>query len=196
MMGRYASDSGGGEFEQCPVGTHVAVCVGLIDIGTQHSEYEGKPTVRQQVIIRWETPNEQMQDGKPFIVSGFYTNSLGEKSKLRPLLEAWRGRAFTQDELQRFDLQAILGKPCMINVIHDEKGKARVTGAMALPKGTQAPTASNPTVAFWIDEWDQARFDALPEGFKKFIMKSDEYLARTMPAKAESFADMTDDIPF
>lgn len=197
-MGRYASDSGGGEFEQCPAGSHVALCVGLIDLGTQHGEYNGKQTTRQQIIIRWETPDEHLEDGQPFLVSAFYTNSLGEKSKLRPLLEAWRGRPFSPEELQRFDLQNILGKPCLLNVIHNDNNKARVTGVMALPKGMTAPKPHNPLSAFWIDEWDQAAFDALPEGFRKIIMQSDEYLARLQPAKSGGgkFADLESDIPF
>ena len=56
------SDSGGGDFEQPPVGTTVARCVKIIDIGTQKGEYQGKATSKRQCIIGWELPNELMDD--------------------------------------------------------------------------------------------------------------------------------------
>jgi hypothetical protein len=40
------SDTGGGDFEQAPAGTHMARCVRIIDIGTQFGEYQGKPNAR------------------------------------------------------------------------------------------------------------------------------------------------------
>lgn len=196
-MGRFAKDSGGGEYQQCPAGSHIAVCVGLVDLGTQHGEYQGKPVTREQIIIRWETPDELMDDGQPFLVSAFYTNSLGEKANLRKILEAWRGRQFTEEELKGFDLQNILGVACMLNVAHNDAGKARVQAVMALPKGTPKPKPHNPCKAFWIDEWDQAAFDELPEGFRKMIMQSDEYKARTgKPSGVIGLGGLQDDIPF
>ena len=41
-MARYASDTGGGDFQQSPAGSHIARCVKLTDLGTQTGEYEGK----------------------------------------------------------------------------------------------------------------------------------------------------------
>ena len=51
-------DSGGGDFEQPPVGTHVARCIKVIDIGTQKGEYQGKANSKRQCIIGWELPTE------------------------------------------------------------------------------------------------------------------------------------------
>ena len=123
-MGRYAKSSGG-EFQQCPAGTHVARCIKLIDLGTQHGEYQGKPTRREQIVVQWEVPGETIdtESGpQPMIVSKFYTNSLGEKANLRGDLETWRGLQFTPDELAGFDLMKILNAPALINVIHNEHG--------------------------------------------------------------------------
>jgi hypothetical protein len=202
-MGRFASDSGGGDFKPAPEGTHVARCIQLIDIGTHHGEYQGQPTVRNQVIVRWELPNETVEtdDGQqPMIVSKFYTNSLGEKANLRKDLESWRSRQFTQEELDRFDLQNILGKPCMVSVIHNEKGKAKVTTVTALPKGTNCPPAANELAAFWIDEWDDNAYAALPKGFQELIAQSDEYKALNggKPSQRQPAAAGVDhnDIPF
>lgn len=201
-MGRYAKESGG-DFKQCPAGTHVARFIKLIDLGTQHGEYQGKPTIREQVIVQWEVPGEVVEtaDGpQPMIVSKFYTNSLGEKANLRADLEMWRGKQFTPEELGGFDLMKILGAPCLVTVIHNDDGKARVKGVMALPKGTTCPTAHNAPSSFWIDPWDDNAFMSLPEGFRKIVAQSDEFKAmagtpETTAATSKS-DEPEDDIPF
>lgn len=194
------TDSGGGDFEQAPIGTHVARCVKIIDIGTQKGEYQGKVNIRRQCIIGWELPLELMTEGeyagKPFVVSRFYTASLGEKANLRKDLENWRGRAFTEQELMGFDSKNILGKPCLISIIHNDKGKARVAGVMAMTKGTAVPEQINPSVHFSLDEFDQKVFDSLSEGYKKFIQASPEYQGLKQAPQKNSVADMEDDIPF
>lgn len=177
-MGRYAKEPEGGDFEQAPSGTHVAICFRVIDLGTQHGEYEGKETIRSQVLVSWELPGELMADGKPFSVSRFYTNSLSEKANLRKDLAGWRGRDFTDQELQKFDLATILGKPCLVSVIHDKKGKARINAVLALPKGTTVPKPVNLLQCFFLDEWDASVWADLPKGIKGIIEKSDEYRAR------------------
>lgn len=201
-------DSGGTDFEQPPIGTHVARCIKLIDIGTQQGEYQGKATYRRQVIIGWELPNELMSEGehagKPFTVSRFYTASLGEKANLRADLKNWRGRDFTDEELGGFEAKNILGKPCMLSVTLNDKGKARVTGVMALPKGTPVPDQFNESLFFSLEHADfkPEVFEALSEGYKKMIRVSPEYMELTKPEhqkqskKGGDFSDMEDDIPF
>ena len=199
------TDSGGGNYEQPPVGTHLARCIKVIDIGTQKGEYQGKVTMKRQVIIGWELPGELMNEGehagKPFGVSKFYTASLNEKANLRADLANWRGRDFTPQELGGFDAKNVLGKCCMVSLTLSDKGKTRVTGVMAIPKGMEVPPQVNPTVYFSLDEFDAKTFDGLSEGFKKMIQVSPEYqqvIRRgAEPTKpAGSFDDMDDDIPF
>lgn len=203
-MGRYAQDTGGGDFQQAPEGSHIGRCIRLIDIGTHHGEYQGAPTIRNQVIVQWEIPGETIAiDGedKPLVVSKFYTNSLSEKANLRKDLETWRARAFSVAELLKFDLMTILGAPAMLSVVHNEKGKAVVQGVMKLPKGVTCPDAFNESDAFWIDEWDQQKFDDMSKGFQRLIMDSDEYKASVNGApvrstKASTVDTLDDDIPF
>lgn len=200
------SDKGGG-FEQIAPGTYVARCIRLIDIGTQKGEYQGKPNSRRQVVIAWETPDQLMSEGdsagKPFIVSNFYTASLGEKANLRHDLVAWRGREFTEEELEGFDLKNILGKTCMLSIVQNDKHKSIVKGVMALPKGATVPPQVNPTLYFSLDEFDPKVFESLPKYFKEKIMATPEYadiLAKTKSPEqtggpvADEFFD--DAIPF
>jgi hypothetical protein len=198
-------DTGGGDLEQPPVGTHVARCVKIIDIGTQKGEYQGKATSKRQCIIGWELPTELMTEGeyagKPFVVSKFYTASLSEKANLRKDLANWRGRDFTEQELQGFDAKNILDKACLVALTPNDKGRVRVTGVMALPKNTQVPPRANGVTYFSLDEFDPAAFDALSDGYKKLIMASPEYKAVSDPSFSErqpegNFEDLDDDIPF
>lgn len=209
-MGRHASDTGGGDFKQAPEGTHVARCVELIDIGTHEGEYQGTKTIRNQVIVRWELPNETIEiegEPQPMLVSKFYTNSLSEKANLRADLTAWRGKAFTPEELMKFDLQNILSKPCLLTIVHNDKKKAKIEAVSGLPKGMTCPPAVNDSSAFWIEEWDGAdddpMFSELPKGFQKLIKESQEYhdmMTNEAPpvtsGGTKHVDDFDDDIPF
>jgi len=199
------SDSGGGSFKQLPAGTHVARCIRLIDLGTQEGEYQGEKHYRRQVQITWEVPGELNDDGQPMIVSGWYTASLGEKAKLRHILETWRGRQFTKEELRRFELSAVLGQPAMLAVTHNANDRARVEAVAKLPKGTTCPPAVNATLLLSLDrsEYDPKVYEALSPKMREMIAKSPEWQELQVPdrelaqpALPESIADMDDDIPF
>lgn len=192
--------------EPCPAGNHVARCIGLIDLGTQTEDYLGKTKHQRKVLIKWETPLEtkvfKEENGEqPYVLSKEYTMSLGEKSNLRKDLEAWRGRGFTEQELSGFDLQNILGAPCLINVIHQDNGYAKITNVSPLPKGTTCPEIVNKTQYLSLDAFDLNVFQSLPEFWKKKIESSPEYKSIGSPERHTSFESMGDpvgdeDIPF
>jgi hypothetical protein len=61
---------------------------------------------------------------------------------MRKDLESWRGRPFTQAELEQFDLEVLLSVGAMVNVIHNVKDGstyANVAAVMKMPKGMSAP---------------------------------------------------------
>ena len=197
-----AKDSGGGSFEQAPTGTHVARCYKLIDLGTTEQEFQGEVKKRHQIIVGWELPNELMQTGEfagqPFTASKFYTLSLHEKANLRHDLKNWRGRDFTDAELKGFNLKNLLGATCLLSVTTNEKGRADVSGVMALPKGSQVPEAVNPSTYFSFSEFDQGTFDGFSEKMQALIAKADEYKALngqpTTAATEEQYTDAS--VPF
>jgi hypothetical protein len=55
---------------------------------------------------------------------------LSEKSRLRPTLEAWRGRKFTKEELDGFDLEKLIAAPCQIQIVHNISDEGRIYGNM------------------------------------------------------------------
>ena len=201
-------ETGGGEFQQPPVGTHLGICVRVVDLGTQEGQYQGRPTSKRQCLLSFELPHELMggeHEGHPFLVGKFYTASLSEKANLRHDLENWRGRAFTSQELAGFDSRNVLGKACMLSLTENDKGKVRITGVMAPPKGTQTPKPVNPLIYFSLEsgEFDVNTFDGLPEGVKKMIVGTPEYkhVTRAVDKRPAvqgggTFDDMDDDIVF
>jgi hypothetical protein len=197
-MGLLAKDSGGGSFELTPAGNHIGVCYMVCDLGDQDIEWQGTAKVQRKVRISWELPGELMQDGRPFSVSKKYTLSLSDKANLRKDLESWRGRAFTDSELEGFDLFNVIGKACMINVIHEtNNGKtyANVASVASLPKGVVAPQPCNQPVSFSLDDEDAVnKFNGLPDWLQKLINTKGLEAPRQQQPAGEEFLD--DDIPF
>lgn len=131
----------GATFKPAPAGAHAAVCCDVVDLGDVRVEYKDKVKTQHKIKIVWQI-EELRDDGSSHTLRKQYNLSLHEKATLRKDLEAWRGRAFTPEELQGFDIELLLGKPCLINAIHREANGntyCNVTGLMRLPKGMQAP---------------------------------------------------------
>lgn len=171
-------NEGAGSFENPEPGSYAAVCNQVIDLGTQEGEYQGNKIKRRQVILGWEL-TEKNSKGEPFRVSSFYTASLSEKSKLRPMLESWRGAAFSTEELKGFPLSKLLGKPCLVSLILNEKQRIRVSSVSKLPKGMPAPTNTTPIVDFDLDKYDSIAFSKLSPKLQDMIKKSPEYAKAT-----------------
>lgn len=157
-------------FEPIPEGVHLAVCYAVIDLGLQYSEKFDKYS--RQIAIMWEIPGERIETeegNKPKILSKIFTNSLNEKSNLKKCLEAWRGKKFSEQELQGFDLANILRKGCQLQVLHSEKnGKIypSIASFMALPKGTKVPEPENEVIYF--DLYGQQDIEVIKAEMKKF----------------------------
>jgi hypothetical protein len=144
----------------------------LIDLGVQHNYRFNNYSPK--VLIGWELPTDLMQDGKPFIQFQRYTASLTEKAHLRQLLESWRGRSFTAEELEGFHLKHILGVPCYLSITHTLNPKSQqvysqVVGTCPLPDGAVCPPPFNPTLYFDLDEYSDEAYNNIPESIRKKI---------------------------
>ena len=173
-MAIYVSASSGGNYpERKPLeaGAYAAVCDMVVDLGVQASP-GGQYAPKRTLMLRFQIPSERVEitkDGEtkslPAVISRTVGLSLNEKATLRQLLQSWRGRAFTPEELKKFDLVNVLGKPAFINVTHSVKGDktyANLTSIMPLPKGMPAPTLEGEALTYSIDEPDPVAFDKLP----------------------------------
>lgn len=200
------------EFKIAPAGNHLARLYSCIDLGHQSVIWNGDTKIMHKVVLTWELHGEddngeklQTEDGKPLIVSKRYTVSLGDQSTLRKDLESWSGKKMTAEDRKNFDMKNLLGKFCMLSVVHSEDGKyANVSGISAVPTALRnsLPDGINAPVHFWLQEFDQAKYDALPKYYKEKIAESSEWRGKqkreeTPPIQDDSgFGPADSDIPF
>jgi hypothetical protein len=203
-------NSGGGEFHQIPVGSYLARCYQIIDIGTQPDKFNDPPKPKHQCILGFEMPNDLIEseddyNGKPYTMSKFYTWSLHPKARLNIDLSNWRNKKFTDKDLDGFELTNVLGKWCQIQVGLTENDKFKITAIIALMKGQALPKGVNPTVVFDLDNYlagDRSVYDTLSEGLKKLINQSVEVQQSLidngeLPQSVEdNGTDSQDDVPF
>ena len=216
-MGLTSKASSEPKFTPVPAGMHLARCYRIIDLGTQSTEWQGQQKKNYKVMILWEVHGED-ENGKalvtdrnePMSISKNYTMSLGDMSRLRADLKAWRGRDFTQEELRGFQLKNVLGAWCMLNVVHaegnDGKIYANVSTVNPVPSALRKaglPEGVNPLTTFDLDNPDMALFDTFSNNLKAKIEASPEWKAKGSAAEqyqkqqnAEFLADMESDIPF
>jgi hypothetical protein len=126
-------------YSPCPIGVHQAVLVDVVDLGLVDSPRYGK---KFKVRLAWQIADVDPATGQRYSAVKTYNNILNKKSALRGDLEKWRGRPFTEDEARHFNLETLLGVPCLLNVVHhtsEQTGAtyANVDGVLPLPKGTQ-----------------------------------------------------------
>ena len=188
------------EFSPIPEGTHIARCVRIIDLGHQYSQQYDKWTA--QVRLDFEIPDEKItikDEELPRIIGKTFTNSLGERSNLRKMLESWRGKKFTDEELAGFNLADLAGLPCMVTVAHREyngRTYADIAALVALPKGIPAPEQITPSLVFDLDAFESIEdMDLVPEWLQDKIKDSQEWLERFAPPAPVPEAPK-DELPF
>ncbi len=186
----------GGDFKDVSVGPHAAICYQIVDLGVQRKEWQGKVKFVNQVMITWEITDETMDDGRPFSISKFYTLSLNEKANLYADLVSWRGKGFSEEEKQCFDVTVLAGVPALLNIV-EKNGKSRVGSIMPLPKSMDEGEQTNNTVIFEMDAYlagDTAVYESLSDGIKNLINQSEDI---TNPVSQQAATDESDPtIPF
>lgn len=170
---------GGSEFIPAPAGAHVARCIGCVSLGTQQPN-NPQFNATFKILLIWELPDELLPNGQAMTVSKEMSCSLSEKANLRHMLESWRGRAFTREELAGFDVAQVIDVPCLLNVIHKQSAKGRtyadVVAASKLPKNMAAKPRVNDLVHYEIEDGANDVFKALPEFIRKKIASSAEWI--------------------
>jgi len=209
-----AKNSGGADFEQPNPGNYPAVCVQVIDLGMQERKWQDVKSMSRQCRISWELPGQLMKDGNtPFMVSKFYTVSTNKKSNMRPDFESWRGKAFTEDEINCFDMFTIAGTACLLNCVSKQKTSGGttivVTGITPLPAAMAHLVGSlhNSIQKFSVDDYNDGdalaieTLDGLTDWLKGKInldasqlhgVKAEPYEPHTGTAESENPAEGQD----
>ncbi len=195
-----ATTNGNTPRELIPTGNYIARCYKMIHIGTVEEIILGEKKVLNKVRIGWELPTElrvfnEEKGEQPLVIDKEFTLSLYEKSALRGVLKSWRGKDFTEEEAKCFDITKLLGVQCMINIIHKPSKRdaskiyEEIAGITAVPKGITVPAQINSTFCLDYDNFDQAKFNSLPDFIKQKMQTSMEYSALIQPNHREFKSD-------
>ena len=193
------------EKELIEAGNYVARCYRMVEIGTVDEEFLGVKKQMHKVRIGWELPTELKvfnpeKGEQPCVIDKEYTLSLADKANLRKDLQSWRGKAFSDDEAEAFDITKLLGVPCMLNIIHvqgkkDPTKTYQAIGSVSpMPKGLVCPPQVNDTFVFDYENFDDDKFNSLPEFIKEQIVKTPEYKeAISQTVEASPFFESLED---
>ena len=191
-----------------PSGTHIARCYKMIHVGTRSYEYNGDPKTKNSIWFYFELPTEMRTFDKengeqPLSINIEYNLTFYEAAKLFQHVNTWRGKTLTPQEIDDFEIDSLIGEPCMLSVIHNVSSKngktyANITGVSAMPKGIEAPEQINESFIWDYDtnfsieafnefhpffqdmikqtpEWDKKQNDLLESGLlEKVISESND----------------------
>ena len=205
-MGIPSSEKAGKEFEKCPEGAHICRAVTICDLSTQSTPWGPKEQVYigfevTDFPVEWTDPDGNEKKGLG-LIGVTWTNNLYEESNLGKNLISWRGKPFSKEEREQFDLSKLLGVPCMISVVHNEgkngKTYANVASIMGIPKGTVVPDQVTPSVGYSpLDPELAENFAKLPEWLRKKCEAAiDPDPAPVNAPPPPGADDFDDDIPF
>lgn len=199
-------------FKPVPPGSHLARCYRIIDLGTQESSYLGVKKSQHKAMFQFEVHSEDdngkplvTDKGEPMTISKNYSVFLGKNTALRTDLESWRGRPFTEDEINGFNLNNVLGHWCLLTVVqttgNDGREYANISAISPVPKAMKAslPEPFNEIKLFSIKDPDMEFFESLSPKLKEKIANSPEWKARNEPKHAPQPSSNFDDdnsIPF
>jgi hypothetical protein len=207
MFAKMTTSNTGGDFAKATPGMVSAVCVRLIDMGTQDGGQWGP---KRKLMLAFEI-DEARDDGKRFVVSASFNLSLHAKAALRQNIESWRGKAYGDGE--PVDLTKLLGKPAMLNLVESEDGQyINIKSISPLAKGMTALEPEGDVFIFDFDAPDWDRFEGFGARLKERMLATPEYAKATGKAPAPqpnptvavgeitepaaATADFDDDIPF
>ena len=170
-----------------PAGLHDAVCIGLVDLGSQEVVWNNHSKIQRKVVLIFELPNEVVKytkDGEPAEgprwMSRKVTFSYHEKSVLFKLLSIWQTEAFTKRP-EEFELETVLGKAATVFVTHtpkdDGSGGVWANLESIMPSQSPLPAESQTEHMFYdINKHRQEIPKNIPAWCVEAICKSQEWL--------------------
>lgn len=187
------------KFRPHPEGQYVAQCVDTIDLGEKvESGPDWPEKLTPKCVLVFRTGERNEETGEYIDLSREFTVSMGEKANLRKFLEQWRGKPYTEEQIEEgVPLHKLTGNHGLLTVAHKKSGKGRtyanVTACVGVPKqmaGTLVKYDDYKRADWWNDRKKEyadaaAKFRAENSG------PSDEF--EEFPG---ALPDEDDDLPF
>lgn len=169
-------------YEPTPAGNHVARLYSIVHIGTSEEETPYGLKMQNKVRLTFELLNEtkvfkEGEEAKPHSISRIFNISWHEKASLRKFIKGMLGK-----DSKEFDIETLINHTCLLNVTHNEKGEkvySNIDSASPIPKGMEVPKAVNPAfIMNYTDQWDDMKFEILPQFLQDMMKKTEEYRAK------------------
>lgn len=191
----------GGDFPVLDENGYLARLVSIVDIGIHEGSYGAK----HQCVFTWELPTEIGEDGRPYVISRFYTLSLNEKANMRKDIESMKGKipvekledpAFVDSMFTK-----LLSTPCQLSISQykNKEGYLRngIEGVGKPMKGAEIPAAINDLVLLDLENYDANVYNALPDWLKAKVDEGKPVFDAENVSNSEGAKkDEGDDIPF
>lgn len=153
----------GSSSEKAPPGNHPAVCVAIIDMGTQFVQgfqgAEGKWQRRAYFV--WELVTKK-QSGNPkqnHVIGMDINVSLNEKAKLAQWIAARTGKPVPASG---YNIAAELGQPCLLNIALSDKGYPQIKAMAAVPEGLPVPKPQNTPILVTLEDFKRSGAAVVP----------------------------------
>lgn len=199
--------SKGGSFKGLEPGVHNARCDLIADLGMQDA---GKYGMKHKIYLRFSVPDQtgETEDGEKFqfSIGCKYTASLGKKANLRKALESWRGKPFTEEELENFELTNLLNAPAtlVVGTYLDKEGNERPALQNIIRCKQPVGELIRPAVAFSTESTAEELKEA-PEWLRNILLEAkgetpaaeeQEKQHEAAQQAEDDYQDGDDDIPF
>jgi len=174
------TENSGSSIPLLPDDMYDAVCVQVIDLGTQKIEYQGQTKMSRKALFSWVVDGQTVEiDGKrkPRMVSKEYTLSLSERANLRKDLEGWRGSKFT--DVAKFDISKVIGTSCRLLVGTTGTGRSNKVEAVKKAIKQVAVPAGVEKILFRLEDWKGGELPPIPNWIIERIKLSPEYKRAT-----------------
>jgi len=175
-----APKTGGVKQEILPIGSHMARLVQVVDLGVHRNHFDPSKAPKRRISLTYELCNKFVKDAegnedkeKPRWISHEFdlnhlTSDLATSTKV--------ARALDPANTHRGDFIAMLGSPCMITIVHNQKKTGEVYAKIGVVSsaidGIPYPALRNEPTALDLEEPNMEVFMKLPEWVKEKIQES------------------------
>tara|TARA_Y100000310_G_scaffold325342_1_gene388649 strand:+ start:815 stop:1417 length:603 start_codon:yes stop_codon:yes gene_type:complete len=115
-MSTILKDESKSDWENPKVGMTAAICIDVVDLGVQSTEYGDK----EQIKLVFQLDQERT-DGAPMRIGRKYTKTLNDKGNFRKDLKSWRGADLTAEERAEFDADKLIGAQAQVLITEFQK---------------------------------------------------------------------------
>lgn len=143
MADKVTAKNSDAKFKSHDEGQFVGQCVDCVDLGECVQDFADKPKyLAQKCALVFRTGEKNDETGEFIDVSAEFTVSMGEKANLRKFLEQWRGKPYTQEQVDEgVPLDRLVGNWALLTIAHKKSAKGRtyavIVSGVGVPKQMQ-----------------------------------------------------------